>query len=341
MMQYNDSVDESRRLLRLALDFIGRYDLPADPLNYCIWYEYVSGRNQRLIEAIDAFIADHGVYVANINDRLFDQYISGAHQKALSSVREDLKRLFAEIIRSIFNTSEHFRASEGHLDAINRALSPDLTKANLEKIVRQIKLEIESLESTSSSFREQLQQANVEIELLKTKLKRYQDEVFKDPLTQIANRRKFDQALKDFIDVANAEEAPLCLIMADVDHFKRINDTHGHLVGDNVLRIVAKTIEGCIKGNDLVARIGGEEFAVLLPDTPYEGAVKLAENIRRTFGKLDMKKKNTRESLGKISLSFGVTVYREPESTDHFLERADQALYRSKNEGRDRVVGRQ
>ena len=103
--------------------------------------------------------------------------------------------------------------------------------------------------------------------------------------------------------------------------------------------MVAATIKDSIKGKDVVSRIGGEEFAVLLPETPYAGALKLAENMRLTFERLDLKKKNTGESLGLITLSFGVAVYRQKETAEDFVQRADEALYQSKKAGRNTVTG--
>jgi diguanylate cyclase len=101
---------------------------------------------------------------------------------------------------------------------------------------------------------------------------------------------------------------------------RKINDTHGHLVGDNVLRMVAATIKESIKGRDLAARVGGEEFAILLPDTPFDGAMKLADDMRLAFERLDLKKKSTGESLGKITLSFGVAKYKKGEAAEDFVK---------------------
>jgi diguanylate cyclase len=193
-----------------------------------------------------------------------------------------------------------------NLVAINESVVPSLSGSDLKRIVDQIKHEINNLESSSGSFKEQLDQATREIDELKTKLARYRDEALKDSLTRMNNRRGFRKNLKDIISKTRTDGSSLCLIIADIDHFKQFNDTHGHLVGDNVLRIVAATIKESIKGKDLAARVGGEEFAILLPDTPFDGAMKLANDMRLAFERLDLKKKSTGESLGKITLSFGV-----------------------------------
>jgi diguanylate cyclase len=338
-MRYDDSIDDSRQHLRLALERIGKYGLPTDPVNYSIWYEYASGKNEKLNAAIDHHLESNGTFCEAISRQLFDQYIAGGRETVTTLVREELKKVFTEIIGAIKNTNHHFSKSENHLEAINESLVPSLSEVDVEKIVKQIKSEITSLESSSTSFRKRLQQATHEIDQLKIKMARYRKEALKDPLTRIDNRRGFEKKLKEAIGSANDAGTSLCLIMADIDHFKKINDTHGHLVGDNVLRMVAATIKDSIKGKDLVARIGGEEFAVLLPETPPDGAAKLAEYMRLAFERLDLKKKNTGENLGKVTLSFGVTVYKKNERAEDFVNRADKALYQSKTSGRNKVTG--
>jgi len=338
-MQYNDSIDDSRQYLRLALELIGKHGVPTDPLNYCIWYEYASEKNEALNTAIDKHLKNNGAFSEEINLQLYNQYIASDSESVTKLVREGLRKVFSEVIGAIKTTNQHFSSSEDHLESINASIVPSLSEAELENIVKQIKLEIKSLESTNGSFKDQLQQAAHEINELKSKMAQYREESLKDPLTQIDNRRGFDKKLKEAIGQTLTDKTSLCLIIADIDYFKKVNDTHGHLVGDNVLRMVAATIKNSIKGKDLVARMGGEEFAILLPDTPFDGAMKLADDIRLAFEGLDLKKKSTGESLGKITLSFGVAIFKESEAIEDFVNRADKALYQSKNTGRNRVTG--
>jgi diguanylate cyclase len=289
--------------------------------------------------AIDNHLQNNCAFSEEICRHLFNQHIVGGTETVTVLVREELKKVFAEIIGAIKTTNQHFSQSENNLMTINESIVPSLSESDLERIVEKIKHEIKSLESSSGSFKEQLEQATREIDQLKTKLARYRDEALKDPLTRINNRRGFGKNLKDTISKSRADESSLCLIIADIDHFKKINDNHGHLVGDNVLRMVAATVKESIKGRDLAARVGGEEFAILLPDTPIDGAMKLANDMRLAFERLDLKKKSTGESLGKITLSFGVANYKKGEAAEDFVNRADEALYQSKNTGRNKVTG--
>ena len=338
-MHYKDTVNDSRNYLRFALELIGKHGLPTDPLNYCVWYEYATGKNDCLNAAIDSYLGKNGSFTEKISRKIFTQCIAEDDQKVTELVRDQLKTIFADIINELHSTDRNYTQSSQNLAKINQSLVPSLSGADVHAIVGKIKQEITRLQSTNLTFKEQLQQASREIDELKSKLARYREEALKDPLTRIDNRRGFEKKLTDVISDADNNGNSLCLIIADIDHFKRINDTHGHLVGDNVLRMVASTIKESVKGRDFVARIGGEEFAVLLPDTPMDGALKLANDIRLAFEQLDLKKRNSGESLGQITLSFGATVYRPNEVSEDFVNRADEALYQSKKTGRNKVTG--
>jgi len=157
-----------------------------------------------------------------------------------------------------------------------------------------------------------------------------------DELTGLPNRRGFLEASEGALARARRSRLPLSLAIADVDHFKRVNDTWGHAAGDAVLRGVAATIRSSLRAQDLVARWGGEEFILLLPDTPAAGALHVAGSIRVAVAARGVEHGGLEI---RVRISFGVAEHRPGDELDATLARADAALYRAKQEGRDRVVG--
>ena len=127
------------------------------------------------------------------------------------------------------------------------------------------------------------------------------------------------------------------LLLADIDHFKRVNHTHGHLVGDQVIGATAQVLKSAVKGRNVVARFGGEEYMVLLPGTPGQGALALAEQIHSAFGKLRIGRSGSDEVIAQATISTGVATPLAGASVVQVIDRADKALYQPKNEGRNCV----
>ncbi|MDE2481013.1 MAG: GGDEF domain-containing protein [bacterium] len=159
-----------------------------------------------------------------------------------------------------------------------------------------------------------------------------------DAVTGIANRRAFDEALMREWGRCARIAAPLSLLMVDVDHFKRYNDTYGHVRGDACLRAIAGTIASCAtRPSDLCARYGGEEFAMLLPETDAAGAAEIAQEIVRSIRALDIPHRTSQ--FGRVTVSVGVTTaHPAPDVTPTLVVAADERLYRAKSDGRDRYV---
>lgn len=158
-----------------------------------------------------------------------------------------------------------------------------------------------------------------------------------DPLTGIANRGVFDEAIKRAVATADSRR-PVCLLMLDIDHFKRVNDTYGHPTGDLVLKRLAKVLINITKGKDTAARYGGEEFAIVLPETTLADAHKLAETIRAGLNSAPIRDRATGTELTHITISIGVACLKTQETVADFIKRADTALYKAKTTGRNKVV---
>ncbi len=133
-------------------------------------------------------------------------------------------------------------------------------------------------------------------------------------------------------------DEPLSLLILDIDHFKKFNDTYGHQLGDQVLRLVARTLTDSLKGRDTPARFGGEEFVIILPQTRLGNAVTVTEQLRRTMMRHKVVRKNTGDEYGVITISIGASCYRAGEPLTDLVRRADAALYHAEHTGRNRVV---
>jgi two-component system cell cycle response regulator len=159
----------------------------------------------------------------------------------------------------------------------------------------------------------------------------------KDPLTGLANRRHFRHVLSREIDVVARSGESALLLMLDIDHFKKINDTYGHLAGDQVLQTIAKCLATCVRPMDTVARYGGEEFAVILPNCQASFGQTVAERIRQTVGALSIAV--TPQVNLHVTMSIGGAFAPEwvRSTTALWTDRADMQLYRAKSEGRNRV----
>ena len=158
---------------------------------------------------------------------------------------------------------------------------------------------------------------------------------YRDPLTQISNRAAFDDALSRETSANQRHQSDFSLLLIDVDYFKNVNDSYGHIVGDQVLKTIASSIKGAIRRSDEVFRYGGEEFVVLLSNTRIEGARFIAERIRREIKELAIKSTN---EVIQVTASIGVSATNATEKTNQILALADTALYEAKANGRDQVV---
>ncbi|MFT7414184.1 MAG: diguanylate cyclase [Methylophagaceae bacterium] len=337
-MDYNEYQEKAAEYMRLAVPLMKKNGVAMTPANYAVWYEYVSGGNVALNDAVDSQMDGNERLTdkqsRDLYERFFDREKS---QVALLEMRQDLQRVLSELLSFVSTGSVSSKQTTEKLSLIINQLQPDMSRDELHDVIEEVLAETRLSMSKSSLLTECLNSTNAEIQDLKKDLENAKRESKTDMLTNLANRKAFDEVLEKATHDSDASGLELCMIFCDLDLFKNINEKHGHLVGDQVLKVVAVSLKGAVKGRDLVARYGGEEFAIVVLNTSLENVKKLAENIRVDIASKRIQRKDTREPLGPITMSFGVARYFPSEGPESFLQRADRALYMSKRKGRNAV----
>ncbi|MFO1243212.1 MAG: GGDEF domain-containing protein [Rickettsiales bacterium] len=308
------------------------------PKHYAVWFEYALGKNKKLIEEIKKAEEGSVTFDAGMHEYMYDKHVIGRNDPN-ASAEADAKALLANVLQAMTQFSSDTQNYHQEISDQVGVLEKAPTSGDLQSMVKQIISTAHTLKESASSMQQRLEESKQEITGLRENLAKATSEAEHDFLTGVFNRKAFDRAVDELIVQTEEAQSPLCMLMVDIDYFKKFNDEYGHLIGDEVLKMVAKFMKECVKGKDIVARFGGEEFAVILPATPIQGAMIVAENIRRAISSKELKHKSTGESFGTVTVSIGVAAYRHgQDSVPLMIKRADDALYRSKRGGRNKVT---
>jgi diguanylate cyclase len=215
--------------------------------------------------------------------------------------------------------------------------SEDKGSAAVIDSIAVIRDQIQQISDFSGEFNNKISSYGDEIVELKIELEKNKKDALIDPLTGIANRRRLEQVLGELLKDMESIQGHLSVLLGDIDDFKEINDNLGHAIGDQVLKLVAHAFAANLKHGDFVARWGGDEFAAILPHISPENATVVAERVRDTIASKSIRKKNSKETLGKVTMSFGIASIEANDTVDSLVERADKAMYRAKKTGKNKV----
>jgi len=335
----SDDHERTMAFAEIALGQIKALRQPAYPRNYEVWFTYATGYNAPLNQTINETLARCGTINAADIDHIYDTFLSPAR------LTERVDTLGAQVVDEIEQVMSMIDAAVGTATSYTESLA-DVTqqlghakdREGLRAIVESLVRATKDMEKTNHLLEARLKDSKQEINQLQENLEAVRHESLTDPLTSLANRKYFDQALERAIEETVARNEPLSLLLMDIDYFKTFNDTFGHLTGDQVLRLVATSVKQNVKGQDIAARYGGEEFAVILPGTSLRSALTVAEHIRRAVMTKELMKRSTGEHLGRVTISVGVSTFHPGETAQAMIERADACLYAAKRHGRNKVI---
>jgi diguanylate cyclase len=338
-VRYSAPFEQAAEYARAALSLMEKQGIPFNPNNFAVWYHYFSGSNPDLKRALDILLDNKQEITATVSSEIFRQFFALEHeQSALNEAATKLEIEIGKVLEKLSNAGDDAAAYGKTLEMFSGNLGDDGSSDDLKSIMSGVLAATREMEQHNKLLEGELNNSSEEVDRLKTDLEHMRHEATTDALTGIANRKKFDEDMRRAVTEAMEEGADLCLIMMDIDHFKNFNDTYGHQVGDQVLKLLANTLKEGTKGQDTAARYGGEEFAIILPLTDLDGAFRLADNLRKTISSKELRNRTTNEKLGQITVSAGLAQFDMGEPINQFIARADEALYMAKHAGRNRVV---
>jgi diguanylate cyclase len=312
------------------------------PENYAVWYHYAAGSNEDLVREIEHAIAHKVPFSNETCGYLYNKFIlspANPQQKSVDDATDNAQKILADMIKIAGGITGETKNYNKNLDVYMHQIGKHIEHSDVRAIFKDLVASTASFKENSEASAKKLEESTKEIETLRKNLEQVTAASQRDFLTGVYNRKTFEQFFDEQLTVSREQKNDLCLLMLDIDHFKKFNDTYGHLLGDEVLKIVAHSLTNTLKGRDIVARFGGEEFIIMLPETSLDIAVKVADMIRGNIVSKEIKKRNTGETYGTITVSIGVARLRaETDTLPSLIKRADEALYRSKRDGRNRVT---
>ncbi|MCW8327545.1 GGDEF domain-containing protein [Photobacterium sp. SDRW27] len=334
-----DSFVESTETLKKTVPLMIKHKVPTTPTNYALWYTYATQQDPQLNLAIDQGIeALGGLCTPTLCESLYQEHLASETDKDMIQLKQSLTAMMQELSHTMSDTLSNAETFQGALSkTFNKLETGEREGISLEEtmtLVRDLIRESRQIQQATGTFKGQLNNAQQEITALREALNESQKEANEDALTQLLNRRAFERDIESY----EKNKVPFSLIMLDIDKFKDFNDNYGHLLGDQVLKVVARRLIACCQDYAQPYRFGGEEFVVMLPQKSMPSARQLAETVRRAVEKISVLDKKSGQRINSITASFGVASRQENESCSQVLERADSFLNKAKHLGRNRVL---
>ena len=332
-------------IARKVIPFLSKKGIPLTPKNYRIWFEYFHGIMSDIKEILDDMLNRGIPFTTEKNEELYARFFERDIEKenvekrlseiaASEDIRKKIEDSIVKTIKDIFLSSESVGSYNEILHQHFKNMADVKSIDGIRFIVSSLIKETSETIKSNKKTHEELQNTVIELEEARKSLHEVQMEARTDSLTGLNNRLAFDEKVKEEMERFKRYKIPCSVAMIDIDNFKKLNDTYGHIIGDKALVNVSKELKKNLRKIDFVARYGGEEFAVILPSTAIKDAVIVIEKMRQEIFDTDFLVK---DKSVEITVSGGVKEFCDGDTIAKVIEKADEALYLAKNSGRNQV----
>jgi len=308
------------------------------PLNFELWAHALGEPDGALAAEIKRLIETAEPFTEAVTDMLAAEHLPRG--RLTEQIRDAGRVLDRELssVSSVIAQAHKSQAAYGQtLDEAATSIEAAANGDGLQTIVSSLTTATRQVQHETESLEKKLEVSTQEVVRLREHLELVRRDAMTDALTDLANRKAFDEHLASACDQAEASGKALTLAVLDIDHFKRFNDTWGHQTGDQVLRYVASVLGRAAASPRFAARYGGEEFAMVFPHESVAMVEIALESVLKEIASRNLRRRSTNDELGAVTVSAGFAVRQRGETASAFLERADAALYASKRGGRNRV----
>ena len=329
-------VEYAARVADGAIQSMAKQSVAATPNNFTVWFNYAMGASPALRKTIGILVGGKRKFDASVNNDLYVTYINPWGD---STAPAD----FPEQLQGVIINAKQFLATaiadnRTQIEALGEVSSEFQASRDPRPIIERLVTELAKAAERASALETNFVTTSEELDKIRNSLKEAEERSNTDALTGLANRRSLDEFLRSAQIAAMEKGEPLSVFLIDIDHFKKFNDSFGHQVGDQVLRLVAKVLKENVRDQDLAARYGGEELFAVLPGADLDVCAGIADRIRQRISDARLTRRATGQEISSVTVSIGVAQFKLAESAEAMIERCDRPLYHAKRSGRNQTV---